>query len=697
MVKYSIIFRFLLLFVPYFFVANCSFAQEHEDINAFIEDIIEEIAADSDEELDYTTLFDDLYFYYNNPLDINEATNEELQRLYFLNNIQIYNLIAYRRNFGNLLTIYELGLIDGFDMTTIQRLLYFAKIRKTKQEEYFSWKNAMKYGNHQLFLRTQFLVEEQKGYTLPDDTSQNASKGYLGNKYKLYARYKYNYKRKILWGITAEKDQGEQFFDGEQKNGFDYYSAHFQINDVGMFKKILLGDYQVQFGQGLTMWSGMTTGKSSFVLSMKRKPQGLRKYSSTDENKFMRGLGTTIGFGDFNFSVFYSKKKIDANIIANDTIENEIEAVTSFQNTGYHRTEGEIEDKDAINETVLGANLSYHHKNFKAGFSYLYNSFGANLDKKTEPYSQFGFEGDISSNFGFDYQFLIKNITFFGEAAYSDNGGMAFINGATVPLAPQISMVLLHRHYERDYYSYYANAFGEAGSNANESGIYFGTEIHPYKYWKISAYFDSYKFAWLRYRVNAPSSGYEGFAQIDFAPNRHFKLYLRYKKEVKPQNESATDVFMRDVVDVNKESARLHLVYDISETVSFRNRLEYIKYQKGNANIDEGYMLYHDLVYKPMKIPLSLYLRYAIFDTESYDSRIYAYENDVLYAFSIPAYYYKGTRTYLTLKYTVFENLDVWFRYSRMLFSNKDIISSGLSEINGNIKSEIKFQVRYKF
>ena len=65
--------------------------------------------------------------------------------------------------------------------------------------------------------------------------------------------------------------------------------------------------------------------------------------------------------------------------------------------------------------------------------------------------------------------------------------------------------------------------------------------------------------------------------------------------------------------------------------------------------------------------------------------------------FSIPAYYNRGTRTYLTVRYKVMRGVDVWFRYGLTYYDNVDVISSGLEEIQGNHKQEIKAQVRFKF
>ena len=69
----------------------------------------------------------------------------------------------------------------------------------------------------------------------------------------------------------------------------------------------------------------------------------------------------------------------------------------------------------------------------------------------------------------------------------------------------------------------------------------------------------------------------------------------------------------------------------------------------------------------------------------------------MLYSFSIPAYSNRGTRTYLTARYQFRKGIDLWIRYAITYYENLDVISSGLEEIQGNHKSDVKIQVRYSF
>jgi hypothetical protein len=89
-------------------------------------------------------------------------------------------------------------------------------------------------------------------------------------------------------------------------------------------------------------------------------------------------------------------------------------------------------------------------------------------------------------------------------------------------------------------------------------------------------------------------------------------------------------------------------------------------------------------------------MRYALFYTDDYSSRLFAYEHDVLYAASMPAYYGKGFRVYVLARYSPLHWLDTWFRFSLTTYSDRNTISSGPDEIIGNKLPEVKFQLRFK-
>ena len=95
--------------------------------------------------------------------------------------------------------------------------------------------------------------------------------------------------------------------------------------------------------------------------------------------------------------------------------------------------------------------------------------------------------------------------------------------------------------------------------------------------------------------------------------------------------------------------------------------------------------------------PYTASMRLQYFETNGYNSRLYAYENDVLYSFSIPVFYDKGYRYYLNINYDINSKLSVWIKWAQTIYKDKNLIGSGLDEIKGSFKSEIKLQAMYKF
>jgi hypothetical protein len=666
-----------------------------------VEQLIEEISASSDQELDYTTLFDDLNYYAQNPLNLNAATREDLEKFQFLNDFQIEGILDYQKKAGEMQTIYELQFVDGFSREDIDRILPFVSVTPLNQVQLPNFKKALKFGSNTLFLRTQFITQQQKGYSAADSATlaANPNARYLGNRMRYYTRYQFQYKNSLSFGFTGEKDPGEQFFKGTQKQGFDFYSAYLQVNNIWKFKTVVLGDFQAGFGQGLVLWSGLTAGKSSYVMNIDKQAGGLRKYSSVDENRFLRGSGATIRLGNIDITGFFSQKKIDGNITMPDTSGTDNfdnPTASSFEITGLHATPSEMADRKTIHETIYGGNLNWNLKDIKIGGTFVGTSFGVNLQKNLKPYSLYTFQGNDNQAYSVDYKSYFQNFNFFGEEAMSENGGFALLNGATIALAPQISFAAIHRYYSRDYQSLYAQGFSASGYTANETGTYLGAEIHPYQSITVSTYYDIFKFPWLRYGVNAPSGGNDFFVQMDLEALHNLSISVRFRQTSKPENSSLTAEGIAPLESVTKKQIRFQVNYGLSQKLTFKNRIEFCYYKKQDAPMEKGFLMFQDVSYKPTKLPMNLDFRYELFDAQ-YDARIYAYETDVLYGYSIPGFSGRGMRTYLTLQYTLYKNVDLWFRYALYHYTDRTVISSGLNEIQGPNSSEIKIQLRIKF
>lgn len=674
-------------------------AQETPERNHSIEDLIEAIASDNDAELDYTEITENLYYFTEHPINLNRATHEELNRLHLLTDFQIKSLLAYLELNKGIHTIYELQLVTGFDQVTIQRLLPFVNIQAVTDSEAFEWKKAFTYGRNEVFARATGIIETANGYHSfsSADGAQDSANFYPGNRMRLFSRYQFNYKNQLRFGITAEKDPGEEFFTGTQKQGFDYYSFHLELSDVGRINTLVLGDFQAKMGQGLILWSGMSTGKSLYVMDIRKRATVLSRYASTDENRFMRGAGLSINMGNFTSTVFASHKNIDANLQIADSLLSADTYASSLLNSGIHATPAQLADKNAMKETLAGANLSFQKNKFSLGVSGLTYAYSEPIIKAETPENRFEFKGQHNYNLSADVEFLFKDLHLFAEGAVSANSGTALLAGALMKLAPQLSMSILYRNYAKDYQAFYASAFAEGSKTQNEKGIYLGLQMHPIKNWKLSAYYDFYQFPWLTGSADAPSKGTDYLVQADFVPNRNLSMYWRAKREVKEQNAAGESVGIIELVNLDQWKVRYHINYQINSKWQFKNRVEISRYQKGTEPSESGYVLYQDVSSSPFPFPLTFSVRYALFDTDSYNSRIYTYESDVLYAFSIPALYDKGMRFYLMARYQSKNRLTLWLRYSQTWYSHKSELGTGMDQIAGNTRSEVKIQARWKF
>ncbi len=668
-----------------------------------IEQRIEMIAENAeDEEIDFTTLFDYLAYIYDHPLNINNPKNEDdLRQIRMLSDIQINNLYDHIDRNGKLISIYELQAVEGWTIYTIKTILPFVTVNVDLYAPSISFKEMVRNSSNELFIRYSRVLEQQEGYAPIDDSTLAASpnKRYSGSPDKLYTRYRFKFRNNISAGFTTEKDAGEQFFTGNQKNGFDFYSGHLYLSGFGKLKSLAIGDFHAQFGQGLTIWSGLAFGKSADILTVKRNARGLRPYASVDENLFLRGGGATIELGKIQFTAFGSHKKIDANISYDDTTSNfDGYTITSFQQTGLHRTPSEVEDKNIIGETHLGGNLQFNTRKLRIGISGLHSNYDANVQRNLSYYNQFEFNDNTNTILGTDYNFLFRNFNLYGEVARSANGGTAQIHGALISLDPSVTLSVVYRNYGRDFQNNLSNAFSENSKNINESGIMIGLKLTRGKKFQLNAYLDQFKFPWLKYQVDKPqTTGHDYLVQLQYKPSKKLIMYGRIRARNRPINTEQDIDDIDFIVARNQINYRYNISYKVSESFTLRNRIEYVDFQRGISDREAGFLIYQDILYKPLSSNLSFSFRYALFETDSYDSRVYAYENDVLYYFSIPAYYRTGTRTYLTAKYRIRKGLDLWLRWAQWHFSNTNEIGSGNEMIEGNTKTDIRAQIRLNF
>ena len=697
------------LVLPFWFTLNVCYVKaqnqsitpketEHidEQVNQQIEFLSEQMEVD---ETDLSSLTETLNYYKSHPINLNNASIDELSSLSLLSDIQINNLISHICKNGKLICVYELQSIEGFDLNTIKQLLPYIQVRDHFESGYFTLQEMFKYGKHEFLQRYQRIIEQQTGYIKPDSITKinNPNSFYLGDPSRILTRYRFQYNNYVSWAIAAEKDAGEEFFKGTQKQGFDFYGGHIAINSVKYIKNLVVGDYQATFGQGLTLWQGFAFGKSNSPLSIKRQRSGIKPYQSFDENRFFRGSAATIRFKDFEFTGLLSHKKIDANIIDIDTsdFQNE-QTVSSLILGGLHHTNSAIKDKGVISQTVLGANAAYRRRNLQLAITAQNMNISSPLNPTPTLYNQFAFKGKHNFVGGIDYNYIFKNVNIFGETAISVNGGKAFCHGLIIALDPKLTFSAHYRNYSKDFQNFFSNAISESTVSQNEQGMYLGFEAKLSKFLTFSSYLDNFQYRWLKANISSPSLGRDILAQLTYLPTKKIEMYVRYRHRHKYESVS-DDKFYDYISPKDQYNIRYNLTAQISSNIKIKSRIEYTGFHKFQ-NSEEGIIMVQDIIFKKINFPLTLMLRYAVFDTQGYNSRLYAFENDIPYSYSVPLHYYKGQRFYVLVNWDATRKLEISVKISNTIYDNQKIVHEGsLNQINANHQTELKFQVRAKF
>lgn len=631
-----------------------------------------------------------MQYFLKNPIHINSVNEATLEELKILTPLQLQQFFLYRKLLGKLIHAYELQAIPGWDIRTIQKIRPYITI-----DAEFSLKATMRQrllgGEHYVLARGTQVLEKAKGYRV----DSGAVNFYPGSPQRFLFRYKYAYKNLLQYGVLAEKDPGEQFFKGMQKQGFDFYSFHIFLKNIGIVQTLAIGDFTVNLGQGLVQWQNMAFQKGIDMVNMKRSAFVLNPYHSTRESNFHRGAGITLGKKHWQITVFGSYKKIDGNIIVDSFLQ--VNTVSSLPVSGYHRTRSETEDKNMQGQLSYGGNFSYRHNRLHVGINAIRYNFKLSFKKSNEPYNMYAPSGKSFGNYSFDYGYTYKNIHVFGEVAFTHKLSKAFVNGIIISTSSSTDIGIFYRNISPAYQSFSSSAFTQNTFPVNEKGLFMGIALRPSGYWHINIYADFYKFPWLKFRINRPAEGSEYGLQATYKPNKQLEIYSRYRVESRPANSDSEPLGVVPVLPQPRKNWRIQFSYNISSSMTLRSRVELVWVNKKGIQAEQGFLTYFDFLFKSVKSPLSAGLRLQYFETDSYNTRIYAFENDVLYSFSIPSFYDKGYRYYLNIKYEAGKKLSLWAKWTQTIYRDKIFIGSGLDEIGGNKKSELKMQVLYKF
>lgn len=674
--KFKTCFLFITLLFIFF---NQYILSQTDSADANIEEIIYDLLQEPTTESDNEDIYGILEDLVTNPVDINSAELPELQRVPDLTQILSSLIIEHRKKFGMFFSVNELYLVEGLPKEIVEKVKPFLTVVNPDFTDDTNYNEITKTTLDRLSedvkinIRSRMIndLQERRGFT---------ENKFEGSRPKIYNRFLLKYGGLIDAGLVTEKDAGEKSLN-------EFTSFHFSLKNYGVIKTLAAGDYTLEFGQGLALWSPFALSKGAdAIYPVKRKAKIINPYKSTNENNFFRGAAVSIAYDAFLISSFYSNNFFDANI---DSVSR---AILSTPIDGFHRTESEINKKRSARETLYGARVDFIDPNDNINTGILFYT-----SKFSNPFMQelpFDLGGNKFSYYSFYYNLYFGRINIFGESAF-DGRSVASLASASFSFDKNFSFVTLIRNYPSNHRNIHSFAFGEhSGATQNEFGIYTGFQWGTFL-GEINFYYDQFKFPYATFENPLPSIGNEFLFDLRSKPFHKIETNLRFKYEKKEVTEKIEN--LESLVPRLRRAIRGEIIYEVSKQLRLRSRLEFNSYVIDEIRINEkGFMAFQDVRLSPSQ-NLSVDCRIILFQTDSFNSAIYEYENDLQGILSNVALYGKGIRWYLIIKYKPVKFVSLSAKYSETYKPLEKILGSGFSEISNNVDNKVSFQAEINF
>jgi len=656
--------------ILFFLLIACSITFSQTDSTYLkTEEILEDILQEPSGEVDESDLYDIIEQLMLNPINLNKASEDELTRIPQVEISDARLIVNHRNKYGNFFSVNELNSVENLNKELIQKITPFLYV---EQKSTVTVQEPERVGT--ILSESKLLLRSRFTNSLQTNEGFNTNK-FEGTKPRVYNRLLLKYSNHLQAGVLAEKDPGELSYN-------EFTTFHLALNDVGFVYKAVIMDYYLEFGQGLTMWSPYAFPKGpDAVYPVRRVDKISKPLTSSSENNFFRGVTASFKLNDFIVSGFYSNNNFDANI---DPVTGEI---TSTPIDGLHRTPLELAKRKTASEQLIGARLDYLFKNlFHVGVLHYQSTFS----NAFQPSGIFDISGNKFDYTAFAYDFTFQRFDVSGEFSYNGNS-VASINILQLLISDSFTFISSFRNYPSNFFSLHGYAFGERnGATRNEVGIYTGFK------WRtpigiVNFYYDQFKFPFATFYEPNPSGGDEYLFDFLTNPIRKFELRLRYKYEDKDVAEPIDNT--KEIVSRIKRTIRGEIIYSVSNKIRLKGRFEYASFNISATNQSEnGYLIFQDIRYAPTNY-INFYGRLIFFQTDSYFSAIYEYENNLTGVLTNIPLFYQGIRWYLMMRYRPINLLTFSFKYSETFKPAEKSIGSGENIIPGNLDNIIAFQL----
>ncbi len=639
----------------------------------YIEELVtaEELDAGSGE-----LMYDLLGELESQPVNINAATRDDLERLPFLTEQQIEDLCAYLYRYGPIKTPGELQMIASLDPLRRKLLECFVYMGEGDKVSVPAMGDVLKYGRHDLTATLKVPCYNRKG------DRYDGRNGYLGYKYKHWLRYQYACGEAFKAGFTAAQDAGEPFFGGGNGWGYDYYSFYVQLRRTGVLENLTAGRYRLAFGAGLVMNNDMGYGKLAMLDRLGRNACHVRVHSSRSAANYLQGAAATFRLlPRLSATAFASYRRLDATL-------NEDGTAATLLKTGYHRTPAEMGKKNNMAATAAGAHLRYAAHGLHIGATAVYTQFDRQLNpNRKQPYRRFHAAGTRFMNLGTNYGYTHRLFNFAGEAAVDGNGALATLNSIGINVCRSLSLMAVHRFYSLRYTSLYANSYSDGGHVQNESGLYAGADWQPTRRFRLKLYTDFVYHPWATYDATQASQAFDNMIQATWQPG-NWELSARYRLRIRQKDDGQSDR------TVWHSTHRMRWSAAYGQAQGWNAALQADAAYAASLQRDWGLMLSARAGCSLSRLHADAHAGY--FRTTGYESRLYTYEYGMRYDMAYPAFYGEGIRYSLMLRAGVGRSLSLSVKVGVTDYFDRPVIGSGLQQINASSMADADLQLHWR-
>ena len=265
-----------------------------EDPDGDLGEELSELFHEEEENELYAASFEEIAEILQKQHNINSLTKETLEKLPFLTSFQIFSFLEYRNKYGQIYSSNELYLLTGFHEELVRKFTILFEFGPPGEEKTKS-PNFRSPLRQTLLFRVKYEKPLRRGFTEETDST----KLFSGSPFYRLLKYQAESKDRLRFGFTMENDPGEAFRIDSLNRGFSFNSAFIEYRGEKYLKQCIAGDFRLSSADGLIYSTGRN-GKS-FVRSFNRNLPELRKYSSTAEYGFNRGVAARLDAGNIRF------------------------------------------------------------------------------------------------------------------------------------------------------------------------------------------------------------------------------------------------------------------------------------------------------------------------------------------------------------------------------------------------------------